>query len=257
MNEPTTNKPPFNGDQLFKVMRYYFEMFTKSASIAPDNRALINPGAFIQWLREYDNPDTGLHPLSDCVADTSRLLDVSQEAIEFVIRLGISSTGLSNLMVMWPYLVLQGRQTRNEIRSMQMIFAVCFVDGNIAPLAQVVHRDNPGQEPMTDASAIHFISHAASVLNSQLLTIGIDGLHDGNTGYYKMGCADILTKIMLTAEDAMKAGSLTPADVSEIGKLVKYVGTLFPEKLPESVLRQMQQPAGQASAKAASGGWAN
>jgi hypothetical protein len=237
---PSANNPvPFNTEQLVKAAKYMFMQYCREARVIPDDVPRLNPGHFVKWLREADNPNTtpGLHPLSDNVAAFAREIEVPVEAVEFVIRLGTSSTGLAHLSGLWPYLVLAGRSTEHEIRSVQLMFILQWTDGTVCPLIRISHKDtNPS--PITDAEVVHFISSQGSQFAAHLLAGSCDALYDGHQQFKGLGDRDVLTKIMLSAEDAFKNGRIVQADMDKIGKLVSFMGSMFPDKLPPRVQKE-------------------
>lgn len=237
---PATKKRPDIRDEHLKAIgTLFFDRFCAEHNVPDQMRPSVNPRPFLQWLPTEVEKYT-YDTLSAAVAPVK----ITEDSAKFMLTLPYKPYYQDHIVALWPFLTLAHRPKAHEVRSVNIMVAIEFVDGVIVPINLLAHKD-VANEPLDDAHVVHLVTTRTPDIAMQLANNGLDALHDRHLTRLR-GITDPqmiawLKQLIVESRDfhskrpPESSGKVPPAMFEDALKLVSFAEQLFPGEVPANV----------------------
>ncbi len=231
---PDTAPPPFNQEDLHRLMAVAFKMFAKD--VQPHQYNQLNPFLFLERLAAVGE----LSDFSEMVASAN----VPYACGEFVFKQLPARTDAASLLAgMWPYLTLGWRRNRYPVRALTVGVIIRYEDGRVVPISQMIHVETQPSRKIADADAVNMITTQPAAIARMISNAGLDQLHDDHPdfdGYLDPDVWQTIVELSRTLKD--------PVMADKVQKLVYLIASIAAKDLPEKTKRDFEaRQAGKAS----------
>ncbi len=219
--------PDIIADQQIKIARYFFDLFCDEHKVTDDMRRQVNQIAYAQWLAAH--AATFEHTVESLMEECN----TNHDTTEMMLRLA-QAGDIQHIVALWPFMTLSHRENKNPVRSINLLVAVQWEDGTVAPLNMLAHRLTQPSGKITDADTVHLIVVNTPTTADQIAQVGLDKLHDAYAPKLK-GVAN--AEVLGLLREALQNH---PGDDSGLttraATLIGFFEQLFPADLPEHIV---------------------